>query len=437
MTTWVQRFDDVIAAEPLLPGVWRRKEGGFHIRGRAVDPKTGKLRAVNQRLPDCKREREAAAELERRLDEIRAGRVVAIATRPAFDEWAATVFERKVRDGRIVSAAGRATWASVLETHLIPAFGPILVDRMTRDDIETWKTNVLLAPRTHGKDERRRRKLKGGRYSPNTVNKILAILRQITAEASREFNIRDVAVDVADVSRRGHRTFTYEAPNALKPADVPHFLDELRVRYPDHYAFVFLGITTGLRPSSLRPLRARGPHADVKWESGELLVRRSHTRKQEVMEATKTDRDQVLALDPEQLQVLRWHVDRLDQENERRAARSSRLAQAMAASELLFPAAPSKWNAGGGLRSTSCLDDVFADLGKRLELGYAITPKCMRRTFQDLARAAQVADITTRAISGHQTPEMQRRYSTVSDLEMRAGLAKVIDIATGRERSAA
>jgi hypothetical protein len=61
----------------------------------------------------------------------------------------------------------------------------------------------------------------------------------------------------------------------------------------------------------------------------------------------------------------------------------------------------------------------------------------MRRTYQDLARAANVADIVTRANSGHQTPEMQRHYSTVSADEMRGGLAKVIDIATGCERRVA
>lgn len=61
----------------------------------------------------------------------------------------------------------------------------------------------------------------------------------------------------------------------------------------------------------------------------------------------------------------------------------------------------------------------------------------MRRTFRDLARAASISDIVTRAISGHATPEMQRRYSMVGGAEVRAGLAKVIDIATGRERRAA
>lgn len=435
---WVKRWGDTIAAAPEMPGVWRRKDGGFRIRGRTRDPKTNQRREVNRALPDCKTARQAASQLEVELAAVAAGTGAPVAsTRPRFDDWAVTVFERKVRDKRILSASGRATWSSILETHLIPAFGPMLIDRLTRDDIERWKTNELLAPRTHAKDEKRARKLVGGCYSPNTVNKILAVLRQITAEASDAFDIADPCRRVEDVSRRGHRTFTHEAPNALKPADVPRFLAEVRVRYPDHYAFVLLGFTLGLRPSSLRPLRASGPSADVKWETGELLVRRSHTKGAEVMEATKIDRDQVLALDTRQLEALRWHVDRLARDNERRARRSPHLGQAMASSELLFPAPPTKWNAGGGFRSMSCLDKMFADVGKLLELGYPVTAKCMRRTYQDLCRVAKVADIVTRAISGHTTPDMQRHYSTVSAAEMRTGLAKVIDIATGHERKAA
>ena len=83
-----------------------------------------------------------------------------------------------------------------------------------------------------------------------------------------------------------------------------------------------------------------GPHADVTWDDGKLLVRRSHTCGSEVMESTKTGVDQVIDLDPEQIAVLRWHVDRLKAENERRARRSPRVAEVQAASELLFPAAP-------------------------------------------------------------------------------------------------
>ncbi|MGE0550408.1 MAG: hypothetical protein AB7O24_04700 [Kofleriaceae bacterium] len=175
----------------------------------------------------------------------------------------------------------------------------------------------------------------------------------------------------------------------------------------------------------------------MKWDECKLLVRRSHTKGSEVMEATKTGADQVIDLDERQLSVLRWHSERLDAENERRSKRSPELGASMAETELLFPAGPSKWNRGGGFLSPSCMDRMFDDIASILKLGYSVSPRAMRRTFQDLARAASVADIVTRAISGHATPEMQRHYSTVAGSEQRAALAKVIDIATGRERSAA
>jgi hypothetical protein len=50
----------------------------------------------------------------------------------------------------------------------------------------------------------------------------------------------------------------------------------------------------------------------------------------------------------------------------------------------------------------------------------------MRRTFQDLARAAEVRDVVTRSISGHATEEMQRRYSTVTPIEQQKSLARVL-----------
>jgi hypothetical protein len=52
----------------------------------------------------------------------------------------------------------------------------------------------------------------------------------------------------------------------------------------------------------------------------------------------------------------------------------------------------------------------------------------MRRTFQDLCRAAQVGDLVTRSISGHATEAMQRHYSTVAFDEQRRGIASVIQL---------
>ena len=54
----------------------------------------------------------------------------------------------------------------------------------------------------------------------------------------------------------------------------------------------------------------------------------------------------------------------------------------------------------------------------------------MRRTYQDLARAAGIHDAVTRAISGHATPAMQLHYSTARCEEVRSALAQVAGLAT-------
>lgn len=435
---WIERWNDLIADEASKPGVWRRKEGGFRIRGRTRDPRTNQRREVNIALPDCTDAREAYRELQNRLAAIAADAVVTRGSMPRFDEWSATVFERKVTDGAIASARGRDKWESILRVHLIPAFGPILVDKLGRDAIERWKVDELLAPRSKSKDTDRDREIAGARYSPETANTILGVLRQVMSEAADRYNFHDPCTKVKNISKRGHRTYTYESPNALRTEDLPRFLDEMRVRHPEHYAFVFLGFMTGQRPSSLRPLRRSGPNADVKWDDRRILIRRSHTKRAEVMETTKTGVDLTLAVPDSVIEVLRWHCDRLDAENARRRSRGHvEIADAMDASELLFPAAPTKWNHGGGFRSPSCIDKAFRAVGESLKLGFEVTPRCMRRTFQDLARAAEIADVTARAISGHQTPKMQQHYSTVADAEQRAAMGKLIDLATAREKRAA
>jgi hypothetical protein len=56
----------------------------------------------------------------------------------------------------------------------------------------------------------------------------------------------------------------------------------------------------------------------------------------------------------------------------------------------------------------------------------------MRRTYQDLARAAGVPDLVTRSISGHATEAMQQHYSTVADGEQRTALARVAALMQGQ-----
>jgi integrase len=89
---------------------------------------------------------------------------------------------------------------------------------------------------------------------------------------------------------------------------------------------------------------------------------------------------------------------------------------------LLFPALH------GGFRTRNVLDKPFRAVALAMDLKKRITPRGMRRTFQDLCRAAEVGDLVTRSISGHATEAMQRHYSTVAPEEQRRGLSNVIQL---------
>ena len=79
------------------------------------------------------------------------------------------------------------------------------------------------------------------------------------------------------------------------------------------------------------------------------------------------------------------------------------------------------------------LDKPFKDICQHLRLGKKVTPKAMRRTFQDLARRAAVDGLIQRSICGHLTEEMTERYSSVAQVEVQAAVGKVISLAGYRD----
>src|SRR5690606_30816752 len=112
-------------------------------------------------------------------------------------------------------------------------------------------------------------------------------------------------------------------------------------------------------------------------------------------------------LPEEVLEVLRWHV------------RTQLVTPEQQESELLFPSIT------GGFRAPTVLNKPFSEVSDAIGLGYRFTQKGMRRTFNDLARAAKVEALVTRSISGHLTERMQHHYSTVRPEEQRASIARV------------
>jgi integrase len=408
-TEWMQMNNVWVSREPVLPGVWRRKEGGHVVRGRATDSKTGKQRQVFRALPDADAQT-ALKWLRDEQERIRKG-VDDSPEKPRqrFAEFAASLFEHKVKVRDIKSAAGRNKWAFTLE-HLIggttgpktgeyvPGFGDYFLDKIEARDVERWK-------------ERMAALVAAGDYAPTSINTWISVLRVIMKAAKRAFDLPTVVTDeVRYLDTSEHDVYTDEEPNALLPAEVPTFMAKLRELSPQHFTMAYLGLITGLRPSTLRPLRRSGAECDVDWKENRLRVRRSHTVGEEVMRTTKQRHRYTIGLPAEAMDVLRWHVDTQLRTPEQQA------------SDLLFP------TVDGGFRSPSVLQKPFAEVAQELGLTKHVTPRALRRTFNDLARAAQVQDVVTRSISGHLTEGMQRHYSTVSGEEQRRALAKVIDL---------
>ena len=398
-TKWTRRWKSWVAPTK-LPGVWKRKEGGYVVRARVTDPTTGKLVEIKKVLHEGS---EAAAFqwLNEEKERVSTGIGSPQPARTRFSEYAASLFERKVARREIKSARCRERWCITL-THLIsgtrnvPGFGDLFMDRIGVAQVEDWQTGIAML-------------IVDGQYAPTTANGWLAILKMIFKSAQRDLGLtRNPVADMRSFDTSEHVTYTEEEPNALTAEEAARFLEAMRSEFPQHYAMTYLGFALGLRPSSLRPLRRRGPTPDVLWDEGVILVRRSHTLGDEVMNRTKTKLRQRITVPEELMDVLRWH------------AATQLVTPEQQESELLFP------SAAGGFRNEHLLRKPFDEVARLIRLKKKITPRGMRRTFNDLARFAHVESLVTRSISGHKTERMREHYSTVSADEQRESIGRVL-----------
>jgi len=398
-TKWVFRWKNWLAPSA-VPGVWERKEGGCFVRARVVDPTTGRMREIKKSLPEA----DAAAAfmwLNEERKRIQAGPIPALRRSERFADYAVSLLERKVDTREIKSARSRERWRYTLEhliagTEGVPGFGEMFVDQIRPAHVNAWRVGIA-------------KLIAAGSYSPVTANGWLAILHVIMRAAKRDLEMpSDPTEGIPSFDTSEHPTYTEEEPNTLTADATAEFLTCMREECPQHYAMTYLGVATGLRPSSMRPLRRGGATPDVLWDKAVVLVRRSHTLGDEIMDTTKTKLRQRISVPEAVMDVLRWHVDTQLVTPEQRA------------SELLFPAED------GGLRGEHSLRKPFARVRALVGLDMRFTPRGLRRTFNDLARVAEVESLVTRSISGHLTDRMREHYSTVTPVEQRESIGRVL-----------
>jgi integrase len=376
------------------PGILKTPTG-FRIRVRATDPRNGTMKEANQNFEGITLEQAIVKQAELKAG-LRSISRPEEQSRRRFAEYAESLTRDKIARGKLSSESTKVQWASVLDLHLIPAFGGWYLDAIRRQDIQAWQLEQA-------------KRVRAGELSPHTANQRLRVLFTVLRAAVIDLDLeRDPTRGIEPLDTSTWKTYTEEEPNALTPEEVARFLAKANVVAPQHYAFLALGFATGRRPSELRPLRREGPTPDILWADGVMLVRRSET-KGVVMDKTKTGRKLRVPLPVELTEILRWHVRNLP-------------AGPMRDSDLLFPSDV------GGFRSSTCLTKPIAAILKATGITKHISPRAMRRTYQDLARQAHVHDFVARAISGHETVEMHDHYSTVAGDEVRQGLGRVIQL---------
>ncbi len=412
---WVERWGMWQSKDPVLPGVWRRKAGGHIVRSRVVDPKTGKMTEIKRSFPDEEDAKRAFTWLTAERERVRRGGTEATTALPTFRSFATLLFQKKVADGTIASAAGRAKWAHALEHHLLVApWSEWYVDKVTFADLSDWRdgyaTREWSRRSRKSKDGRQHVVVAGKGYKPHTINSLLAIARVIWKAISRRHSLPNPMDGVEDFPTDRHPTYTHEQPNALTDEEVGAWLEMFHEMYPQFFAMTYLGFVLGQRPSTLRPIRRKGDEADLKMNEGLLLVRRSNTEGQEVMVGTKTAKEQKIKLPRVVLDVLAWHM------------RTQLRTEWQQESDLLFP------TDDGGIRTRTCLDKPFRKVTDACGLTKRISPRAMRRTFQDLSRAAHVEGIVAKAISGHATDAMRIHYSTAQTKEVEQGIGRIAEV---------
>ena len=396
---WQQRWRSWVAPTKLA-GVFRRKEGGCLVRARVKERATGRTIEIKKVLPDAD-EATAFKWLSDEKARVRAGVASAQQVKPRFADYAVSLLERKTVTKEIKSARSHERWKYTLEhlvgeTEGVPGFGEMFLDEIRITHVEAWRTGIakLIAQK---------------KYAPTTANGWLNIFCHIMKRATREHELaRNPVEGVRAFDTSEHVIYSEEEPNALTGEEAANFLACMKEEFPEQYAMTLLGFATGLRPSSMRPLRRKGPTPDVLWDHGVILVRRSHTLRDAFMNTTKTGLRQRITVPSEVMDALRVHVD------------TQLLTPEQRESDLLFPAE------NGSFRSECFLTKAFAKVSRLIGLKKKFTPRGMRRTFNDLARVANVEAVVTKSISGHLTERMREHYSSVSPNEQRESIGRVL-----------
>ena len=370
------------------PGVKRVGERVFRVRGKVIDPRTGRRKEIDRVVEAASVHEAARARAELlRLEERR----VEPARRLRVGEYAQSWMRSKALK---LDGATARTYADALERHILPALGELFYDQVTARDVQAWVDEAIL---NGWKTKRGRRK----KYSPKSVHAWFRVFRTMTRDAMHELGLeRDstLRVDFPEAEEKLDG-------NCLEPEELAAFLAAMKAEAPQHWGLSVLLAYTGLRFCHASALRWED------WDRARSLIRvvRKQVRGKTAAVTRKKQAPREIPVEPELAAAL----------DEHRAMLLSEQAPGLAEG-WMFP------SSAGTLRSPSSLYKAWRRCIEVAEIGHRFTVHGMRYTFTDLVRRANVDAVVRRALTGHVTEQMQRHYSHVSLDEKRAAVAGVL-----------
>lgn len=381
------------------PGVLRIDEKTLCIRVRTIDPRTGRKKDVSKLLEGVSPQ-EAAQKRTELLEAVK--NPVGTTAKVRVGDYAKSWIESKALklDENTVR-----TYADALENHVLPALGDYYYDTLTSQDVQKWIDRAVMRGWvTESRAGARKKKQKPERraYSRYSVAVWFRVFRTMTRDAMVALDLqRDPTLRVSLPEAPPEP----EESNSLTPEQLAAFLDTMRKHYLQHYALVVLLAYTGLRFCHGSALRWE----DWDEEAGVIRLVRKQVRGKTGAVSRKKRAPKQFPVEPELAEVLRAHRRRL-------------LVQQAPGLETgwMFPSST------GSLRTPSSLHKAWERCLELAQIDKRFTVHGLRYTFTDLVRRANVDVVVRRALTGHVTEEMQRKYSTVGLDEKRAAVAGVI-----------
>ncbi len=375
------------------PGWWR-------VRFDAVDPKTGASKEHQRHFQGTLDEATVFRAKERVA--VLAGGETRERTR--FQTFAVSWLRGLALRGANESTV--ATYASRIELHIRPTFGLHFMDQISSADVDAWlracaeKTQPPKKARTGAPPPEPQR------YTARAINAWLETLQAvIRAWAIGEDLPEPAAARVAPLKVPPK---PLDAPaNSLGQEALRRILGHWRVHDYFWFAYFFLGSTTGMRPGELAAL----DRTDLDPARGLISITKNYRGPRLGLGPPKNGKPRTAAYTPVMQSVMEEHV--------RRVEASGRPG---ADCPVLFPGPRL-----GRRLNTAYVRKVIRAAAQACGLGY-VTPKGMRRTFNDLMRLAGHEGVVLRAIVGHATSAMTDTYSTVSTAEKLAAVGRVVSI---------